>query len=449
MSYPTEGGPVRDGGLVSYVVPGGPAERAGLAAGELVLLVDGQPLRDILDWLWHADASVVTLRVRAEDGSVRELEVVRSWDEPWGLTFAGVVFDGIRECENACMFCFISQLASGLRPSLYVRDDDFRLSFLTGNFVTLTNVDDDDAERIVTQRLSPLHVSLHAIDEDVRRRLLCPTVEDRALEMLDRLLGEGIEFHVQIVLVPGINDGAELRRTLAWLAERPGVLSVGVVPVGFTGHGSAITESYDDPAAARAVLDELRPWRELMAQGRGTYWVHAADEFYLNAGVALPPADAYDDFPQYENGIGMVRSFIDDVDALDREAVLLSQPVAVATLVTGTLFAPVLESLVPSLETFGVSARVLAVENRLLGGNVSVAGLLAGSDIADALIADLEGGDGPYLVPDVAVNDHGVFIDDVSAARLCDLTRKDVRLISCDAAGLASALRAIANGTSG
>lgn len=449
MTYPTEVGPATPGGLVSFVVEDGPAASAGLRVGDTVTRVDGEPVRDVLDWLWHADASSVTLVVTGPDGEARTIGVRRSFDEPWGLTFDGVVFDGVRECDNACAFCFVAQLPPGMRPSLYVRDDDFRLSFLTGNFITLTNLSDDDVERILTQRLSPLHVSLHAVDADVRRSLMCATVEDHALDRIDELIAGGIDLHVQIVLVPGVNDGRVLQHTLGWTADRPGVLSVGIVPVGFTRYQRRIETSFGQREAAHAVLEDVRPWQRRMRAERGVGWAYAADEFYLAAGERLPEWDDYDDFPQFENGIGMARAFVDELEGLVEEAVLRPQPRATATLVTGELFAPLLTRLAASLRTFGVEARVLPVPNRLLGGNVSVAGLLAGGDIADALLSDGGGDDGPYLVPNVAVNDEGVFLDDVTADRLRDLTRKDVRLVSCDAAGLASALSRIAAETTG
>lgn len=449
MTYPAEVGPATPGGLVEFVVTGSPAADAGIEIGDMVVAAEGEPVRDILDWLWHADAAVVRLSVLSSEGEAREVEMRREMDEPWGLTFAGVVFDGVRECENACAFCFVSQLPEGLRPSLYVRDDDFRLSFLTGNFITLTNLSDDDVARILGQRLSPLHVSLHSVDEDVRRRLMCVTVEDLALQRIDELLAGGIDLHTQIVLVPGVNDGPVLQRTLAWAAERPGVLSVGIVPVGYTAHQTRITASYGRREDAHALLAAVLPWQARMRDERGVGWVYAADEFYLAAGAHIPAWDAYDDFPQYENGIGMTRAFVDELAELTDDAVLAPEVRAKATLVTGELFAPVLAGLAPSLAAFGADARVLRVANALFGGNVSVAGLLSGADIAAALEADEGGADGPYLVPDCAVNDHGAFLDDVTLDRLRDLTRKDVRLVSSDAAGLAAALSEIVSETSG
>ncbi len=428
------------GGVVSGVDPGSPAERAGVRPGDRVLSVDDEPLRDVIDWLWlTAEASFALTVASPADTDARDVVVERGWDEPIGVEFRGLVFDGVRECDNACSFCFVAQMPDGLRPSLYVRDDDFRLSFLSGTFITLTNLEDDDVERILTQRLSPLHVSLHAVDRAVRRRLVCPTAEDGALERFDELAAGGIETHVQIVLVPGVNDGAVLQGSLEWLAERPGVESVGIVPVGFTRFQSRVGASYGDANDAAGVLDAIEPWRQRMLDERGLRWVHAADELYLSAGRDVPPAGDYDDFPQYENGIGMVRTFVDTW----REVLLKApvdrcrEPVDV-TLVTGELFAPVLAGLAEMARRHSVTCRVLPVANTFFGGNVDVAGLLTGRDIVAAVRAD--GGPGPYLVPDSVLNDDMVTLDDVPAVELAALTGTDVRVVSCDAAVLARSL---------
>ena len=450
MTYPTEVAAAGPGGRIASVEPEGPAGLAGLEVGETIVAVEGEPLRDVIDWMWTADGDSVALRVRDVRDVERDVVVTRDWDEPWGLEFDGVVFDGIRECDNACSFCFVAQLPPGMRPSLYVRDDDFRLSFLSGNFVTLTNLSDDDVDRIIAQRLSPMHVSLHAVDGDVRRRLMCPSTDDRALEFIDRLLQAGIVLHVQIVLVPGVNDGPVLERSLEWLSQREGVESVGVVPVGMTRYQSRIAAGYDTPQAAAVVLAQLEPWRERRLTDLA--WVYAADEFYLAAGEPLPSWDDYDDFPQFENGIGMVRAFIDETgEALDElpgapDAAVDDRPRV--ALVTGTLFAPVLRSLAPALARTGCRIVVLPVDNDLLGGNVNVAGLLGGGDIARAVASRREEAD-VFLVPDVAVNDDTLFLDDLTPAAVAATADTDVRLVSCDAAGLVSALLQLSTAKSG
>lgn len=435
--------PAGEGGRVEAVEPGSPAERAGIAPGDVVVRVDGEPVRDVIDWQWLTSEDVADVEVLpVGGGAAKTVRVERAWDEALGVSFADTVFDGVRECDNACAFCFVSQLPPGLRPALYVRDDDYRLSFLSGNFVTLTNMSDEDIDRVIVQRLSPLYVSLHAVDPGVRRRLVCPTVEDRALEFADALLEAGIDLHVQIVLVPGANDGEVLDATLAWLAERPGVVSVGIVPVGYTSHQSRITSSFADPHAAAVVLDRLQSWRERMAVERDERWVHAADELYLAAGRELPAWDDYDGFPQYENGIGLARAFRDELAALVDATPAperICETCEQCTLVTGDLFAPVLREASATFTRFCADARVLTVRNALFGGNVSVAGLLTGHDIVSAVRhSELPE---PFLVPDVVLNADGLTLDDVAAGDLATLSGKDVRVVPCDAAGLVDALR--------
>jgi putative radical SAM enzyme (TIGR03279 family) len=372
--------------------------------------------------------------------------------QPWGLSFESPVFDRIRTCRNDCAFCFMSQLPGGLRPSLYLRDDDFRLSFLSGTFITLTNLTDADMARIATQRLSPLHVSLHAVTPAVREVLVCAHGEDCALERFDELVAAGIELHVQIVLVPGVNDGEELERTVTWLAERgEEVASVGIVPLGYTRHQDRFTHSFGDPASAAALLDAVAPWQTRMRTERDLTWLQAADEFYLAAGRPMPPEDDYDGYPQYENGIGMVRSFEDEwaealADARGYDE--LTVDVAPATAVTGELFAPVLRRLVAQA---GLEPRVsvLAVPNAAFGGNVTVAGLLTGADIAATIAADgtaaaeTRAADAPYLVPDLVLNDDGLTLDDMTLSEVAEKAGAALNLVSSTAASLLMALGAV------
>jgi NifB/MoaA-like Fe-S oxidoreductase len=286
-------------------------------------------------------------------------------------------------------------------------------------------------------------------------------LDDRALERFDELLEAGIDLHVQIVLVPGVNDGDVLDETLRWLAEREGVASVGIVPLGYTRYQEVFTASFQAPEAARDVIERVSPWQEACRAEYGTTWVQLADELYLNAGADVPPAEHYDGYPQYENGIGMVRAFLDEWEeavrrtglehggspgcgpgVLAAETPRTQDPAAGApnpagpTLVTGTLFAPVLKPLAEAL-----GALVLAVENAFFGGDVSVTGLLTGEDIVRAIVAHRSAG--PFLVPDVVANEDGLLLDDIPADELGKRTRRNVRLVSCDAASLVSELRGL------
>ncbi len=420
------------GGRVAWLSEDGAAYAAGIRPGDVVRAVDGHPVRDVLDWQWLSDSDEFTVTVES-GADTFDLDVVRVYGESLGIEFEDVVFDGVMECANACAFCFVAQLPPGLRPALSVRDDDYRLSFLFGNFVTLTNLEERDVARILEQRLSPLYVSLHAVDPDVRTRLVCPTVDDSTLERIDVLLAGGIEIHVQVVLVPGVNDDGVLRETLEWLSRRDGILSVGIVPLGFTSFQLRFDRSFTADESA-TVIDNAAPMQAVMRASTGANWIYLADEFYLSAGRELPADIEYDDYPQYENGIGLVRSFVEDFADAAGELVPAG-PGFVA--VTGTLFAPVLKRIIADA---GLDAilRVLPVENRLFGGNVSVTGLLGGNDIAQAVRTD--GCVGIYLLPDVVVNSDGLLLDDVPADELSARAGADLRVIGTDAASLVEAL---------
>ena len=417
--------------LIAAVDPLSPADDAGFAPGCYLTSVDGHPLRDIIDWRWLSVDDVIEVGYIDLDGDEGTVLLERDEGESWGFTFEGVVFDRIKLCRNACTFCFMRQLPPHLRPSLSLRDDDFRLSFLSGTFVTLTNLTSADEERIVEQRISPLRVSLHAADAQARRVLIGRHAA-HGIAALDRLLAAGIEVHTQIVLVPDVNDGAVLADTLAWAYARPGILTVGIVPLGFTRYQRAFDRSFDDPAAARAVLDLVRPFQERALAERGTPWVFAADEFYCNAYGAqvienLPDTAHYGDFSMFEDGIGIVRSYLDEFagacasaesgeGALDGAASSApaqdepNDPAGVASpasapaslavraatacraagvrvrYVVGEAMQPFLDRLVGESPLAGVLVP-LTVRNGFFGGNVDVTGLLCGCDIAAAIAA--------------------------------------------------------------
>lgn len=437
------------GGTVASVDPGSPAERAGMRPGDRVLAVDGASVDDVLEWQWLTDGDAAEVTIASEDGARRVATLGREPHEPWGVSFSETLFDGVRTCANGCSFCFVMQLPAGMRPALYVRDDDFRLSFLHGNFITATNLTDDDVERIASQHLSPLHVSVHAVDPEVRRTLVCAR-DDRALERVDQLLDAGIDLHVQIVLVPGVNDGEQLDRTLTWLAEREGIVSVGIVPVGYTRHQTRITASFNEPLAAATVISQVQRWQFESRDRDGVSWVHLADEFYLNARAPFPTAEWYDGFPQYENGIGMVRGFVDEVterrETLSAAVAALPAEAEALTVVTGVMAATTVAGALNALEAAG-RVRLLAVPNRFFGGNVAVTGLLIGADLADAIRADAAhlGHSTAYVLPDVIFNADGVTLDDLTLDDLRERSGTDVRVVSCDAAGLLDGLEGAAS----
>ena len=414
--------PGSTGAVVAHVVPGSPADDAGILPGMRVLAADGEPLRDIIDWFWFSDGFAVELEV--SDGILHgTTEMVREPMEEWGIEFADNIFDGLRTCCNACTFCFMSMLPDGMRTGMYVRDDDFRLSFLQGNFVTLTNMSDDDVDRVISQDLSPLHMSLHAVDPDARRQLMGRN-HARGLEVARELLDAGIKLHLQVVLVPGVNDGAVLDETIGWAIGEDNVESIGIVPLGFTRFQDRFDASFSDPGASLAVIEQVGVHqRAVAAQGKAGK-VQLADEFYVNAygdetAGYLPPASDYAGYPQYFDGIGMLRVLVDEWAELDF-GTLPQAAARQALVVCGRSLEPVLRRLVEGSPLSG-RAEVLGVDNAFFGGNVDVSGLLTGADVAAALAghAPGEGSEPPLaILPSAMFNDDGLTLDGMTASAI-------------------------------
>jgi putative radical SAM enzyme (TIGR03279 family) len=356
------------GGLISGVAPDSLAERAGLRSRDELVAVNGHVLRDVIDVQFYAAEEHLALDVRRGEEAFT-IEVERRYNEPLGLDFTELTFDGIRRCDNRCEFCFVAQMPAGLRKPLYVKDDDYRLSFLSGSYVTLTNLYGDDWARIDEQRLSPLYVSVHATELDLRRRVLRNPKAPDVMSQLRRLADLGVEVHTQIVVTPGLNDGPHLDASIGDLAELyPAVLSVSIVPVGLTRFHRGRCRVHTD-AEMRLVFKQVTAWQARLRERLGVNFAHLSDEWYLRLGEDVPETGAYDGLDLTENGVGLVRRFLDTY-----RAKLVGH-----TLVTGTLFAPVLHS--------ATNADVVPITNHFFGETVTVAGLLTGQDV----IAQLQG----------------------------------------------------------
>jgi putative radical SAM enzyme (TIGR03279 family) len=432
-----------DGVRVATVRPRSAAARAGLRPGDLIVAVNGQALRDAIDFQFHAGEERLSLDVRRPSGATT-LTLTRG---PGGL---GLELEpprpaDIATCANKCVFCFIHQLPRGMRRSLYVKDDDFRLSFLHGNYITLSDLDEADLVRIETQRLSPLYVSVHATDADLRHRLLGrPRHGAEILPRLTRLARAGIRVHAQIVLVPDWNDGAHLEQTVFDLHRlHPAVATTAIVPVGLTRHRERLPSLRplgDDEA--RALVDTVETWQRRFLATLGTRFVFLADEVYLQAGRPVPPAQAYEGFPIAEDGIGLVRRFEDDFHRLAGRWTPPARGRRAVTLVSGRLYGPRLAALLGRLDAAGTDIRVAAVPNDFFGPAIGVAGLLTGRDIQRHLAGLSDPGD-LVLVPAVAVRDgSGVFLDDLTPADLVRDLGVAVRVVEPTARALLRALAA-------
>jgi len=446
---------------VVSVAPGSPAERAGLRPGDELLTLNGEAPRDVIRYRVLADEATVDLDVR-RGGLERVVRVTKRAGEPLGAEVHSALFDRVRTCDNHCPFCFIYQLPKGMRKSLYVKDDDYRLSFLYGNFTTLTRFTEADLERVVDEGLGPLYVSIHATDPDLRTRLLRNRRGATSLRWLRLLLDHGVEVHGQVVVCPGVNDGAALDDTFLGVLDRfPELASVGVVPLGVSDHNTEPDMRIHAPGEAAAVMDVIDRWQATFVDVLGRRMVFAADEYYLMAGRPFPEASEYEGFPQHENGIGMARTFYAEVEAA--LAGRAAEPVgggrggffqwvdgapaegyrsprrsgavglALAgdegsgdsgdgggdevVLLTGRYGARVLEPVLPALsKAAGRPVRALPVPNRLFGGNIAVTGLLAGADVAAVLEGEPASG-ARYLLPDVTLS-RGVFLDGSSPGDL-------------------------------
>src|SRR5438128_6349084 len=377
----------RRGVEISEVMPGSIGAELELEPGDRIMRVNGRVVRDYLDFRFQTSGEdELVIDVRKTTGEDWELNIERDEAEDFGLSFEQIV---PRQCANECIFCFCKGNPETARPSLFVRDEDVRLSFLYGNYTTLTSITEDEMQRVIAQRLSPQYVSVHATDLEVRAHLLGVEKERADINSkMARLMDAGIEIHAQVVLCPGINDGDVLRRTIDDLAAfHPRVKSLAIVPLGLTRYNTDERLTPVTREFCRDTIAEVRSIQSDLRQRLGTTFAFLGDEIYLRSGRAVPGRAHYGDYPQIEDGIGMVRSFSSQFTALMRKLerrAPQSEPLF-GTIMTGTLFAPVLERMINRLnDRFGARLLVVAVENRYFGGDVSVAGLLTGGDLLAA-----------------------------------------------------------------
>jgi putative radical SAM enzyme (TIGR03279 family) len=454
---------------VVAVAPGSPADAAGVLVGDELVDVNGEELRDVIRYQVQVDEPRVALTLRRKE-AVIPVTVTKPAGAPLGVELHSAVFDRVRTCDNHCPFCFIYQLPKGMRRSLYLKDDDYRLSHLYGNFTTLTRFTEADLERVLTEGLGPLYVSIHATDPDVRTQLLRNRRGATSLRWLEALLDAGVEVHGQIVVCPGVNDGPVLDDTLLGIVDRfPELATVGAVPLGVSDHSNEPDMRPHTRAEAEAVLDTIETWQARYLAALGRRMIFAADEYYLMTDRPFPSADQYEGFAQHENGIGMARTFTTEVDAAlaghdvvgvgpragffasvdgapaegyraprtrrTRLDVRDARDGAPIVLLTGEYGARVLA---PHLAAFGalagVDVRLHAVPNRFFGGNIAVTGLMTGEDVGAAL--DAVPADARVLLPDVVLSQDR-FLD---GARISDLPRP-VEVVGTDGASLVAALR--------
>ena len=423
--------------IVESVMPGSIAEELEIEPGDRLISVNGNPLRDVIDYNYFASDDSLVLELEKTDGELWELELEREEGEPLGINFPA---PEPARCGNNCVFCFVHQLPKGLRRPLYVKDEDYRLSFLYGNYVTLANIGKTELARIKEQRLSPLYISVHATDSLLREQLLGKRGILPILEVMRELAEARITMHTQIVLCPGLNDGEAFARTVEDLALMyPWVASLAVVPVGLTGHRKklpALTPLSREYAAS--FIGEWGGKCQALADRLGEPFLFLADEFYIKGRIPFPPLENYGDLPQLENGVGMIPLFLSEAEQVLEEAERLGP--ARVTVVTGeSPYRYLADFLARLSEVTGVFITPVAVKNRLFGGAVTVTGLVCGQDIIAAL-QGVELGE-LVLVPDVMIKEgEGVFLDDLSLEDLERELGKTVRVVESTPFGIYDAL---------
>lgn len=401
-------------GCISKVRKHSLADKAGIQAGEKLCSVNGCAVRDIIDLSFLTTDDLVELEIENHDGQKRLLQIAKYPDEDLGLEFESAVFDKVRTCYNNCIFCFVDQMIPGMRPSLYVRDDDYRLSFLYGNFITLTNMNDADFDRIIKTHLSPLYISVHATDPQVRCQMMHNRFAGEIMDKMQRLLDAGIQIHTQIVCCPGYNDGAVLQKTFEDLyALHPGILTMAVVPVGLTKHRAHLHPMRTfTPDEAAQVVENVTAWQQQCREETGKSFVYLGDEFYLLAGKELPPSDYYDGFPQLENGIGLTRNFLNEWEQA-LQYLQSAQGTEPAVIPVGESAYKVLQPLLDAFNAqYKTEHRFLSVKNKFFGGHVNVTGLLTGSDILPEVKNCQR-----VILPAVVLNQDNLFLDDMALAQ--------------------------------
>lgn len=415
-------------GKILTVPEGSLAEELELVPGDKLLEINGMKLRDIIDVSFAFACEEVEMLVEHSDGQQEIYEFDKDYDEELGVEFESAVFDGIRHCANNCYFCFVDQVAPNMRDSLNIKDDDYRMSFLYGNFVTLTNMVEQDFQRIKKYHLSPLFVSVQCTNPELRRQMLRCKTADRLMSQLDRLEAADVEYHTQIVLCRDLNDGAELDRSIRdIMARQPYAQSMAIVPVGLTKFRQDCypLQSFDKESAAK-VVDQVEKYQRAQRKKDGRTFVYLADEFYLLSGRPLPPAEYYDGFPQLDNGIGLARSFVEDFKQAAEEAGERVAAVSDAgkghrrlAVVSGTSIEPLLKRLAASLERIDVEVVMVPVPNEHFGTTVNVSGLLTAHDMLAKLRGIDKEVDGIMLPESALRTGDNIFLDDMSLEDFC------------------------------
>ena len=420
--------------VIKTIESGSIAEELELEPGDVLVAVNGQPVKDVFDYHYLINEEYLEILVRKADGEEWELEIEKEYEDDLGIEFENGMMDDYRSCSNKCIFCFIDQLPKGMRDTLYFKDDDSRLSFLQGNYVTLTNMSDEDVQRIITYRMEPINISFQAMHPELRCQMLHNRFAGDALKKVDRFYEAGIVMNGQIVLCKGVNDGKELEYSIEQLVKYlPYLQSVSVVPVGLTRYRDGLypLEPFTKEDAC-AVLALIHSWQDRLYKEYGSHFIHAGDEWYLLAEEEIPTEDSYDGYMQLENGVGMIRLLQEEVRE-ELAALAGDDCERCVTIATGELAAPILEELGQEIKAKypKLDLQVKAVKNEFFGGKITVAGLLTGQDLKKQL-ADLNLGEELLLTEHMLKSGERVFLDDVTVEELSGALQVPITIVKSD-----------------
>ena len=420
--------------VIKTIESGSIAEELELEPGDVLVAVNGQPVKDVFDYHYLINEEYLEILVRKADGEEWELEIEKEYEDDLGIEFENGMMDDYRSCSNKCIFCFIDQLPKGMRDTLYFKDDDSRLSFLQGNYVTLTNMSDEDVKRIITYRMEPINISFQAMHPELRCQMLHNRFAGDALKKVDRFYEAGIVMNGQIVLCKGVNDGKELEYSIEQLVKYlPYLQSVSVVPVGLTRYRDGLypLEPFTKEDAC-AVLALIHSWQDRLYKEYGSHFIHAGDEWYLLAEEEIPTEDSYDGYMQLENGVGMIRLLQEEVRE-ELAALAGDDCERRVTIATGELAAPILEELGQEIKAKypKLDLQVKAVKNEFFGGKITVAGLLTGQDLKKQL-ADLNLGEELLLTEHMMKSGEQVFLDDVTVEELSGALQVPITIVKSD-----------------
>lgn len=399
---------------IENIIPNSTADKAGIKSDDRIISINGEEINDYIDYLYQISEAVIELKLKRKNGEIEELILERELGEELGIEFKEIIFDGLKQCHNNCVFCFVKQQPDNMRCSLNQKDDDYRFSFLQGSFITLTNLSSSELERIINKHLSPLNISVHTTNPELRVKMMKNPKAAEINDLLKILKENCIEFHTQIVLCPGYNDKEELDRTLNDLIDlHPELLSVGIVPVGLTKHREGLPELRTlSKEEMETTLKQIEYWQDKALKRYGENFIYAADEFYLNTGSELPEFDDYNDFPQLENGIGLTVLLREELKELEiPEKIERKKNIA---LISSELGAEALSIVVEELNKIdNLNLDVIKVKNKFFGETVTVTGLLTAQDIIREIETIAADKYDKIIIPAVVLNDENKFLDEV------------------------------------